>query len=198
MWVAGHAAIPARWGVMSGWSAAPGPRVHFRRNNLVGATIIPLAAALPSVALRGWSHRTVRRSAMLIGRVAAAGCRMHALTLEVLGILSLRGRGRRITRRDCGCRSTAIGPTCRTRCSTSHGCSSRAASRHCSRSPLCPRAQRGERAVTAVLAAVRSHRDRSRAGRWRAEPAGRDRHVPFWMKRTVMAGLVVEIGAVQP
>jgi hypothetical protein len=63
----------------------------FRHENLVGATIILLAALLPLIAVRAWRHSLVRRALPVVGWIAAVGCCMHALTLAILRVLSLTG-----------------------------------------------------------------------------------------------------------
>jgi hypothetical protein len=74
-----------------GMIGRPSPAAHFRRDNLVGGAIILLAALLPSIAVRAWRHRPVRRLVAVVGWIAAVGCCMHALTLMTLRVLSLGG-----------------------------------------------------------------------------------------------------------
>jgi hypothetical protein len=93
VWAAWYAAYRFYYafGGHVGMVGQPAPSVHFRHNNLVGGIIVLLAAALPVIALASWRYLAVRRSVMLIGWVAAVGCCMHALTLEILRVLSLTG-----------------------------------------------------------------------------------------------------------
>lgn len=93
LWAAWYAAyrLYYAFGGHVGMVGRPAPVVNFRHNNLVGGIIILLAAAGSLVALWGWRRPVVGRLVVLIGWVAAVGCCMHALTLEVLRILSLTG-----------------------------------------------------------------------------------------------------------
>lgn len=93
VWAAWYAAYRFYYafGGQVGIVGRPAARAHFRHNNLVGGIIILLAAAFPMIALWTWRHRAVRRLVKLIGWVAAVGCCMHALTLEILRVLSLTG-----------------------------------------------------------------------------------------------------------
>jgi hypothetical protein len=74
-----------------GMIGRPAPAAHFRHDNLVGGTIILLAAVLPSIAAAAWRHRLVKAAVPVVGWIAAVGCCMHALTLEILRVLSLSG-----------------------------------------------------------------------------------------------------------
>ncbi len=104
----GQAGRPAvLLGLWAGWYAAyrfyyafggqigmvgrPAPAAHFRDDNLVGAIIILTAGLLPLAAGWGWRHPTVRWLVKTVGWVATVGSCMHALTLEILRILSLTG-----------------------------------------------------------------------------------------------------------
>ena len=69
----------------------PAPAQHFRRDDLVGGAIILVAALLPAVVVSAWDHRRVRRLVPVVGWIAAVACRMHALTLVTLRVLSLTG-----------------------------------------------------------------------------------------------------------
>lgn len=93
LWAAWYAAYRFYYafGGHVGMVGRPAPGVNFRHNNLVGGVIILLAASLSLVALASWRRPAVRRLVMLVGWTAAVGCCMHALTLEVLRILSLTG-----------------------------------------------------------------------------------------------------------
>jgi hypothetical protein len=93
VWAAGYAAYRFYYalGGQLGMIGRPAPAAHFRRDNLLGGTIILLAALLPLIAASEWRHRPVRRMVPVVGWVAAVGCCMHAVTLEILRVLSLTG-----------------------------------------------------------------------------------------------------------
>lgn len=94
-------------GLWAGWYAAyrfyyafggrlgmigrPAPAAHFRHDNLVGGTIILMAALLPAAAAGAWRHRRVRDAVAVVGWIAAVGCCVHALTMMTLRVLSLTG-----------------------------------------------------------------------------------------------------------
>jgi hypothetical protein len=93
VWAAGYAAYRFYYafGGHVGMIGHPAPAAHFRRDNFVGGAIILIAAVLPSIAVRAWRHRRVRRLVPVVGWIAAVGCCMHAVTLVTLRTLSLTG-----------------------------------------------------------------------------------------------------------
>jgi hypothetical protein len=93
VWAAGYAAYRFYYalGGQLGMIGRPAPALHFRRDNLVGGAIILLAALLPLIAVSAWRHQPVRHLVAIVGWVAAVGCCMHAVTLEILRVLSLTG-----------------------------------------------------------------------------------------------------------
>jgi hypothetical protein len=52
----------------AGMVGRPAPEAHFRRDNLLGAVIIPLAALFPQIA---WRRRALRRTLPVVGWSAA-------------------------------------------------------------------------------------------------------------------------------
>lgn len=93
LWAAWYAAYRFYYalGGQVGMIGRPAPAAHFRDDNLVGAIIILTAGLLPSAAVWAWRPRTVRGLVAAVGWVATVGSCMHALTLEVLRVLSLSG-----------------------------------------------------------------------------------------------------------
>lgn len=93
LWAGGYAAYRFYYafGGQIGMVGRPAPAAHFREDNLVGAIIILTAGLLPLAAAWGWRHRTIRWLVKTVGWVATVGSCMHALTLEILRILSLSG-----------------------------------------------------------------------------------------------------------
>jgi hypothetical protein len=93
LWAAWYAAYRFYYafGGQIGMVGRPAPAAHFRDDNLVGAIIILTAGLLPVAAVWGWRHRTIRGLVTTVGWVATVGSCMHALTLEILRILSLSG-----------------------------------------------------------------------------------------------------------
>jgi hypothetical protein len=93
VWAAGYAAYRFYYGFggQLGMIGRPSPAQHFRRDNVIGAAIILLAALLPLIAMSAWRHRPVRRLVPVVGWIAAVGCCMHALTLMTQRVLSLTG-----------------------------------------------------------------------------------------------------------
>lgn len=93
LWAAGYAAYRFYYafGGQIGMVGQPAPAAHFREDNLVAAIIILTAGLLALAAASGWRRQTVRGLVTSVGWVATVGCCMHALTLEVLRILSVSG-----------------------------------------------------------------------------------------------------------
>ena len=93
LWAAWYAAYRFYYafGGQTGMVGRPATAAHFRDDNLVGAIIILTAGLLALAAAWGWRHRTIRGLVKTVGWVATVGSCMHALTLEILRMLSLSG-----------------------------------------------------------------------------------------------------------
>jgi hypothetical protein len=93
LWAAWYAAYRFYYafGGQIGMVGRPAPAAHFRDDNLVGAIIILTAGLLPLAAAWGRRRQTIRGLVITVGWVATVGSCMHALTLEILRILSLSG-----------------------------------------------------------------------------------------------------------
>ncbi len=93
VWAAWYAAYRFYYafGGQVGMVGRPASQSNFERINLVGATIILLAAVLPPIALRLWRHRWARTLVPVVGWIVAVGCCAHAL-IDITGdLLSLTG-----------------------------------------------------------------------------------------------------------
>ncbi len=69
----------------------PRSPVQFQEVNLRGGVIILLATLLPLIAALAWRHRQARNLVGLTGWIAFVACCTHAITNEILRLLSLAG-----------------------------------------------------------------------------------------------------------
>ncbi len=74
-----------------GMIGVPRSPAQFRQINLMGGAIILIAAVLPPVAASAWRHERVRKLVVVAGWIAVVGCCTHAITDEILRLLSLTG-----------------------------------------------------------------------------------------------------------
>ncbi|MGN6871567.1 MAG: hypothetical protein ACTHMY_24495 [Solirubrobacteraceae bacterium] len=99
--VAGVLAVWAAWyaayrfyyafGGQVGMIGEPRSPSQFRQINLAGGLIIAIAALLPPIAVLLWRHQWVRNLVVAAGWVGLVGCWTHAVTDEILRLLSLTG-----------------------------------------------------------------------------------------------------------
>ena len=69
----------------------PRSPAQFRDMNMRGGVIILTATVLPLIAASLWRHRAVRNGIVVVGWIALVGCCTHAITNEILRLLSLTG-----------------------------------------------------------------------------------------------------------
>jgi hypothetical protein len=74
-----------------GMIGQPRSPAQFREINLRGGVIILMAALLPVLVAWAWRHRQIRNLVGVIGWIAFVACCTHALTSEILRLLSLAG-----------------------------------------------------------------------------------------------------------
>jgi hypothetical protein len=119
LWAAWYAAYRFYYafGGHVGMFGRPASAAEFRRINLLGGTIILLAAVVPLLAVHAWRHRTVRRCIGALGWIAAVACCAHALidvTQDALSLLGLHrihyppGFWSSIDRRDAALQDAAL------------------------------------------------------------------------------------------
>lgn len=93
MWAGWYSAyrLYYAFGGHAGMIGEPRSPTQFRDINLRGAVIIVIAALLPLLAASAWRQRWVRKVVVVIGWIALVGCCTHAITDEILRLLSLTG-----------------------------------------------------------------------------------------------------------
>lgn len=93
LWAAGYAAYRLYYGFggQVGMIGEPRSPAQWREINLAGGLIILTAALLPLLAASLWRHRPVRNMVVAAGWVGLVGCWTHAITDQILRLLSLTG-----------------------------------------------------------------------------------------------------------
>lgn len=93
LWAAWYAAcrLYYAFGGQIGMIGEPRSQAQFRQINLAGGLILLIAALLPLIAASLWRHQLVRNLVMAAGWVGLVGCWTHAITDDILRLLSLTG-----------------------------------------------------------------------------------------------------------